>query len=173
MKKLLEFAGFQLVWFACVLGAAHEAEWLGCVAALAFAGACALRSGNAARSMIAILLAGVVGSGVDALQRGLGWIDYRGAPVFAVWAPAWILALWIAFAATFSSSMAWLRGRPWVSVPFAAVGAPLSYLGAERLGAVAIETPRLLSLCGIGAAWVAGFHTAQRVEARSNHVPAR
>ena len=37
MKALANFVGFQAVWFACVLGAARDAGWIGVAAALVFA----------------------------------------------------------------------------------------------------------------------------------------
>ena len=66
--------------------------------------------------------------------------------------PASIVALWLAFAATFSLSLGWLASRPLLAAAFALVGSPLSYLGAERLGAVAVADG-LLPLAAIGAVW--------------------
>ncbi|MFN0241803.1 MAG: alpha/beta fold hydrolase [Planctomycetota bacterium] len=166
MKNLLEFVGFQLVWIACVAGAAHGSEWLGCAAALVFTVAVARRSEHSASACGAAFVTGVVCSSADAVQRGLGWIEYEGSPLAQAWAPAWIVALWVAFAATLSSSLAWLRGRWWISLPFAAIGAPLSYLGAERLGAVSISAPRASALAGVAVAWCVALHAAQWLELR-------
>lgn len=179
--KLVNALTFQLVWFACVLAAAHGHTWIGVCAALvhvaltlALERVAARRAGRTfvlARALAAFVLAGVAGSAADALLCAAGFVEYAGPALSSVWAPAWIVALWIAFAATLSSSLAWLRGRMWLSLAFAALGAPLSYLGAERLGAVTIGAPRPASLVGIGVAWAIAFHVAQWIEARIRRAP--
>lgn len=184
--KLVNALTFQLVWFACVFGTAHGHAWLGVAVASAHVAltlACerrvAIRAGRSfvmPRVLAAWLLAGFAGSAADTLQRACGFVEYSGSALGGVWAPAWIVALWIAFAATLSSSLAWLRGRVWLSLPFAVLGAPLSYLGAERLGAVTIGGAelggtRLLSLAGVGVAWGIAFHGAQWIEARVRREP--
>lgn len=166
MPKWVEFLAFQVVWLACVLGAAHGSGWIGVVAAAAFAAAIARASAAPWRALAAACVAGALGSGADAAARAFGWIEYRGAPLAGVWAPAWIVALWVSFAATLSSSLAWLRGRAWLSVPFAAVGAPLSYTAAARLDAVELGLPRTTAYAGVGASWVVALHAAQLVESR-------
>lgn len=180
MKAFANFVGFQAVWFACVLGAARGASWIGVAAGIVFALVCAER-GRRMRALAALALVGVVGCGVDSLQRAAGWIEYANpgfAPVAEPWsssaalawpaalAPAWIVALWVAFGATFRSSMRWLGAYPVVRVVFALVGAPVSYLGAERMGAVVIQGDRASSLAFIGLAWAFGFPLAWWLEER-------
>jgi hypothetical protein len=175
--KLVNALTFQLVWFACVLGAADGAAWPGLVMASAHVALTLLFARSATptfskpRALAAFVLAGVAGSAADVAQRSCGFIAYAGPALGGVWVPLWIVALWIAFATTLSSSLAWLRGPMWLSVPFAALGAPLSYLGAERLGAVTIGAPRLTSLAGVSVAWVIAFHGAQWLEARVRREP--
>lgn len=85
--------------------------------------------------------------GEFALSQGGALTFPDGSPL-----PASIVALWLAFAATFSLSLGWLASRPRLAAAFALVGAPMSYLGAERLGAVAV-TDGPLTLAAIGAVW--------------------
>ncbi len=133
MHSLANFAGFQIAWWACVLGAAHGAPWLGVVACLAFVALQWLAS--PCPRVDAWLVAGgaLTGLAFDGLLAQLGWIDYRGS-IGALPAPAWIVALWAAFAMTINHSLAWLR--PAAAIVLGAVGGPIAYLGAERLGAV-------------------------------------
>jgi hypothetical protein len=166
MPKWVEFVGFQAAWLACVLGAGNERAWIGCAAAAVFVVAVAWPSESRGRAILAACAAGAVGSAADVLARERGWIVYRGEALAGVWTPLWIVALWIAFAATLSSSLGWLRGRAWLSVPFAAIGAPLSYAGAARTGAVELGAPLWPALAGVSASWIAAFHTAQWIEAR-------
>ena len=68
--------------------------------------------------------------------------------------PATIFALWLAFAATFSLSLGWLASRPLLAAAFALVGSPVSYLGAERLGAVAVADGTLPLAAIGGISWL-------------------
>lgn len=85
--------------------------------------------------------------GEFALAQGGALTFADGSPL-----PATIFALWLAFSATFSLSLAWLASRPLLAAAFALVGSPMSYLGAERLGAVAVADGPL-PLAAIGAVW--------------------
>jgi hypothetical protein len=52
-----------------------------------------------------------------------------------------MLCLWIAFATTLGHSLRWLMNRPVAAAAAGAVGGPLAYLAAGRLGALEIATP--------------------------------
>lgn len=75
--------------------------------------------------------------------------------------PVWILGLWLAFSTILNVGLRWMHGRYLVAILFGAIGGPLAYMGAEKLGAVilhgnssyivlsigwAIITPVLLSI---------------------------
>jgi len=136
MHSLANFAGFQIAWWACVLGAAHGAPWLGVVACVAFVALQWLASSRRRADAWLVVCAALMGVAFDGLLAQLGWIDYRGS-IGALAAPAWIVALWAAFAMTINHSLAWLR--PWMAIVLGAVGGPMAYLAAERLGAVELS----------------------------------
>ncbi|MET3928612.1 hypothetical protein ABIE51_000499 [Lysobacter sp. OAE881] len=133
MHAFANFVGFQIAWWACVLGAAHGARWLGVVACVAFVGLQWLASARRRADAWLVGCAVLMGLVLDGLLAQLGWIDYRGS-IAALPAPAWILALWAAFAMTINHSLAWLR--PAMAIVLGAVGGPLAYVGAQRLGAI-------------------------------------
>lgn len=163
---LAEFAGFQLVWCACVVGAAQGTSVLGVLAALAFVG---LRLGAAparGRAWAAVAAVALLGALTDTLLARLGWLSYACAPAATAFAPAWIVALWAAFAATFRSSMAWLTRRAWLCGLCSAACAPISYLGAERLGALSLQAHTLPVLAGIGLVWACAVPAAVALERR-------
>ena len=56
-------------------------------------------------------------------------------------APAWILALWALFAIALREPLRWLHGRWPLAALLGALGGPLSYAGAERLGACTLNRP--------------------------------
>ena len=110
----------------------------GARAALAFTAWMAARAPEHARAAIAFAAAGIAGASVDALlaraRAGSSMrtrLGRRGRPLGSsrCGSPS---------PRRSSSSMGWLWGGRGSRSRFAAVGAPLSYLGAERLGAVAI-----------------------------------
>lgn len=132
MRSLANFAGFQIAWWACVLGAVHGAPWPGVVACVAFVALQWLASSCRRADAWLVACAVLTAVAFDGSLAQLGWIDYRGS--IALPAPAWIVALWAAFAMTINHSLAWLR--PGMAIVLGAVGGPMAYLGAERLGAI-------------------------------------
>jgi hypothetical protein len=153
MKGLLANAlGYQAVWFAAVLGAAQGLAWPGVVAALAFV---ALQPpGPRGRRGDAALMLGALACGlvVDSALVSSGRIVYAAHD--AGWpAPAWILAVWIAFAATLERSLRFLRDRPWLAAALGGIAGPLAWLAAARLGAVVFVGPPAVALCALAVAW--------------------
>ncbi|GAB2627967.1 DUF2878 domain-containing protein [Novilysobacter erysipheiresistens] len=148
MRFWANLVGYQLVWFAAVIGAGRGSPWWGVVAAVVFVAAQGGTSpwrGSDVRVVAGALACGVVLDGGLALT---GWLGYAAATP-ALLAPLWILALWAAFAMTINHSLGFLHGRPWLAAVFGAVGGPLAYLGAAR-GFAAVElvapVPALVSL---------------------------
>ena len=65
-----------------------------------------------------------------------GWgIGQDSAPIV----PAWILALWAIFVTVLNVSLRWMRGKWLVAILFGAIGGPLAYMGAQKLGAVTLN----------------------------------
>ncbi|MET0331183.1 MAG: DUF2878 domain-containing protein [Dyella sp.] len=141
MKFLASLIGYQLVWFAAVIGSAHGLAWPGVVGMLFYA-ACQLviaRHYKVDLSLMAtaIVLAMVVDGGL--IRMGLA--NYAVPWPSASWAPAWIVALWVTFALTFTQSLRWLQERLWLAALLGAIGGPLAYLGASRGWQVVSFTP--------------------------------
>lgn len=153
MGRLANFLALQACWFAAVLGAAHGAAWLGALACLA---ALALHVGlhpSPGRELRLALVVTLLGWAVDSAQRAAGWIDYAGWLPLGVLAPPWIAGLWAVLATSFGSSLSWLVGRPFLAAAFGAIGGPLSYLAAERMGAVTLGPERGTAFAGLALAW--------------------
>jgi hypothetical protein len=146
-RRAVSFLAYQAAWFACVQWAGQGLLSWGL---LAVAALMALNLALAAdrRSVIALaLIAGIIGLVVDS---GLGLL---GVFSFSI-APAWIVALWMAFGSILPAFLSWLAGRyVWAAV-LGAVAAPVSYYGGARLGAVELPNP-LFSLIAIAVAWAA------------------
>jgi len=134
--KLANFAGMQIAWFACVLGAAHDLVWAGWLVGLAFVGfhfACIRNRRPDAVVAVAAVLLGVV---FETLNHGSG-VYSTVTDIFPAPAPpSWLLLLWVAFALAMRHSMGWMRGRYVVGAVLGAIAGPLSWRGGTALGAV-------------------------------------
>jgi len=136
MRTLLNFAAFQLGWFACVLSAANGLPWLGIsVTGLAIA-LHLMRTDRPAQEARLILVAIATGFVVDSVLASSGWLRYASPAPVVEMAPFWILAMWALFATTLNVSMSWLKGKPGLAVLLGAVCGPLSYMAGQRLGAL-------------------------------------
>jgi len=74
-NSIFNFAGFQLGWFACVLGAANGMPWLGPVLAVPILGWHLSQASAPAIELKLILTTAVVGSLFDQSLLSLGWIQ--------------------------------------------------------------------------------------------------
>jgi Protein of unknown function (DUF2878) len=132
MKFWLSLVGYQLVWFAAVIGAGKGLAWPGVAATLVYA-ACQLGSARHYRSDLSLMaLAIMVGLLLDSTLIYTGLVHYAAPWPSAHIAPVWIVALWAAFSLTFTQSLAYLQTRLGVAALLGAVGGPLAYLSAAR-----------------------------------------
>lgn len=147
-RKLYDFAAFQVGWFACVLGAAREHEHVGPFVVLAILAAHFAITRDRRGAAVLSLCSLAVGLAVNTILQASGSVVAPGP----ITGPAWLLALWPLFAMLFDESMSWLRGRYALAAILGAVGAPLSYWGGERAGALRLGT-RPLDFVLIAATW--------------------
>lgn len=145
--KATNFVVFQLVYSACVLGAAHGWLWLGPAAGAVLlpVNLLFIHQGQRTREVRLWLLCGLIGFAVDSILLGGGLISFpevtRWAPDAGVsgWlVPPWIVTLWVAVGSLLHSSLGWLAHRPWLAMALGAVGGPLSFWSGSRLGAVGL-----------------------------------
>lgn len=153
-RLLIDIVGFQLVWFACALGAASGTSIPGIAAAVAFIAVHLMGSARAAAMLRMIAAAGLCGLLAESLLVATGLIRHSAPWPSELIAPAWLVALWMAFGATVGTMGRMLGRRP---LPAAAVvGAllgPVSYIAGAGLGALMLAEPRSASLIGIATIW--------------------
>lgn len=149
---LANFLLFQAAWLAGVLGAAHGRPWLGPVVALAAVAWHLARARRALPEALLLAAALVLGAAFENFLVLGGWLRFETSEIAAL-APAWMVALWAAFATTLNVSLRVLHHRPVVAAALGAVAAPLAYYAGGRLGAV--EFVNLgMALVVIAAGWV-------------------
>lgn len=153
MNRLFNFAMFYVGWFACVVGAARGELWLGPVTVAVLVMAHLFATPQRAQEIRLILVIGLFGFAVDTMQASAGLYAFTHTGVTAWLCPPWMVALWMIFATTLNSSMAWLAGRYRLAAALGALCGPLSYLAGARLSAIGLSANALASLVGIAIVW--------------------
>jgi len=168
-RTLLNFAAFQLGWFACVLGAAHGIPWTGPVVVALVITMHLILAERASRETSLIMLALALGFVVDSLLARSGWLSYASPLPSMQLAPFWILAMWALFATTLNVSLRWLRGKPGLATVLGAVLGPLSYIAGQRLGALEFTDFRAGTLA-LAIAWALAMPLLMRAAAHFDGV---
>jgi len=150
LKLAAAVVAFQGAWFACVLGAAHGRPWAGAAVAAGVAALAIAFSVRPAADALMVAAALLVGLAWDSAMARLGWIAYAEPGPLASVAPGWILALWALFAVTLRDPLRALHRRPLLAALLGAVGGPLSYAAAARLGACRFDGPMAPVALAIG-----------------------
>lgn len=154
MNLFLNFAAFQLGWFACVLGGANQLPWLGTlVTALIVSWHLSLAQ-RPGREVTLLAAVGALGALWDSLLVATGWLDYPSGTLLNNTAPHWIVAMWVLFASTLNVSLRWLRGRWRLGTVLGAVAGPLAYYAGAKLGGVVILEP-LFAFTALALGWAA------------------
>ena len=141
---IINFVLFQIGWFACVLGAAKQMPWLGVIVVAAIIFWHLSQAKPAKPELILLAIALVIGGAFDQVllsshlinYQAHGW-EFLNNP--SALTPSWILALWAEFVTILNVSLRWMRNKPLVAILFGAIGGPLAYMGAEKLGAVTLN----------------------------------
>ena len=149
---IVNFVLFQIGWFACVLGAAKQLPWAGAAVVVAIVIVHLRLAKQAKPEIILLLISMLIGGSYDQLMQHNALLSYQAHGWAAAVVPVWIIALWAVFVTTLNVSLRWMRGKWLVAILFGAIGGPLAYLGAEKLGAVTINSPPI-SYVALGFGW--------------------
>lgn len=149
---IINFVLFQIAWFACVLGAARNMPWLGVIVTVAVVAWHLSQAKQAKLEMMLLIIALIMGAAFDQLMHSTQLITYQAHGWSNNLVPAWILALWAGFVTALNVSLRWMRGKWLVMVLFGAIGGPMAYMGAARLGAVSLNNMPL-SHVALGLGW--------------------
>ncbi|MBN8279746.1 MAG: DUF2878 domain-containing protein [Gammaproteobacteria bacterium] len=153
LRAILNFVGFQSVWFLSLFGAGTQRSWLG-VGALVLFTAWHLRSAGSLRGeLVIVLVAILVGFTVDTTFIQAGLLSYSEPMPFAAVAPYWILGLWVNFALTLNGSMRWLHGRYALAAILGAVGGPMSYAAGIGMGAAELLASGVVVYGTLAVVW--------------------
>lgn len=153
----VNYALYQIGWFACVLGAAWNRPWSGFVMAAALTGAHVALSRERYTEARLVVLAAVVGLVVETAQIAAGTYRFTSGVVVDALPPPWLVAMWAQLATTFRVSLRRVFGRPVSAAIFGAAGGPIAFLAGDRLGAVTLLPPFGPGLVGLSISWAAAL----------------
>ena len=151
--QLVNYTLYQIGWFACVLGAASQRPWTGCLIATILVGVHLALSVERVLEVRLVVLATAVGAAVEVIQIAAGTYRFTSGTVNNALPPPWLLAMWAQFATTFRFSLRSVVTRPVLAVLFGAAGGPIAFLAGERLGAVTLLPPLGQSLFRLSISW--------------------
>ena len=142
---IINFTLFQIAWFACVLGAAHNMPWLGVFVTIGIVAWHLYQAKQAKPEIILLLIALFIGALFDQLMQSTHLLTYQAHGWSDNLVPVWILALWAGFVTALNVSLRWMKmiksHVKWlVMILFGAIGGPLAYMGAAKLGAVSLNS---------------------------------
>ena len=153
---IINFILFQIAWFACVLGAARDMPWLGVYVTIGIVSWHLYQAKSAKPEIILLLIALLIGAAFDQLMHSTHLLTYQAHGWSNNLVPVWILALWAGFVTALNVSLRWMKDIKsqvkWlVMILFGAIGGPLAYMGAAKLGAVTLNSvPTSPLVLGLG-----------------------
>jgi hypothetical protein len=153
MRVIVNFAGFQIGWFACVLGAAYGKPWAGPVAVLFLFLVHLALSGKKPREVALALAAAAIGFAFDSILIAAGTFSPVRELLPAPFSPLWLVAMWVNFALILNVSLRWLQGRYLLSAALGFIGGPMAYYAGARLGAIHMPEPLAVKLLILAVAW--------------------
>jgi hypothetical protein len=151
--QLINYAIYQIGWFACVLGAASQRPWTGLVTAMILIGVHLALSEERSIEVRLVALATTVGAVVEMIQIAAGTYRFTSGMLTDALPPPWLLAMWAQFATTFRFSLRGVITRPVPAMLFGAAGGPIAFLAGEGLGAVTLQPPLGYGLLRLSITW--------------------
>ena len=152
IRRLLNWFLFQVGWFACILGAAHDRPFVGPLAAAVLLALEFFFVSDRKRSATLIVAVGGIGTAIDTFLGLIGVFSFKNELLPTWFCPLWLTALWMIFASTLPVSLKPLSGRPWISAPLGAFVGPISYYAGAAFGALEVSH-RLGDLIILAVLW--------------------
>jgi hypothetical protein len=134
-QRVINFVGFQIGWFACILTAARGNGWLGPLVVGVLAALYLATMPRPGRQLRLLLGAALLGFVLDSLLSLSGMLSFQSNPLSDSMAPPWIVAMWVNFSLALRSSMRWLLGRYGLGSLLGALGGPSAYYAGAAAGA--------------------------------------
>ncbi len=157
-KILCNALGFQLTWLVCVQGNGLYALLVALLFIMLNQRLFNLTNVSTAVGLLLFSVIGYLGDSLLAYLFDLNYYQQLG-----VFAPIWLLALWLAFAMTLNYSMKWIFSSLYLTVAIGLLLVPLSYIAGITLSGSYFNDANHLSFLVAEGMWWAAMLLAYRV----------
>ncbi len=134
----INFILFQVCWFASVMGAAHNYDWLGPIlVTITVPLQIFLLTERYKEEIWFVFICGIAGFILETILI----LDKVYTPLEQMdllICPPWMAALWFNFAMLVSISLSWLKRKYLLAATLGGLAGPVAYWGGEKLGAITI-----------------------------------
>jgi len=152
MYKTLNAVGYQAGWWACIASVSLGLELEAILFCLCLTCIHLRLSASPLQEIKIGVIALLLGILVDSLLQTFAFIHFYGWALGPL-SPFWLWALWVLFAMTLHTSLAFLkRLSPIVISLLGFIFGPLTYYAGAKLGAAELETTHA-HLFALAAAW--------------------
>ena len=151
IKTILIILGFQIVWFACAIGAAQGIYYLPFITGFLMISGVVLSTPDKKSLLTFILWSTVLGFLVDTVLLQHQLIQFKSLNPYPLnlYQPWWMTILWASFASSFSTSFQWLANKYRLAAVLGGVFGPIAYYSGSQLGAIAPISQQGLILVGL------------------------
>ncbi len=166
-RSLAAWMGFQVVWVTSALGAASGSAAPGIISALIFVLAMRCMKSLSGNAPVTLLVSGVFGFIAETALLWLDIVRFSAAWPSPHFAPAWIVALWVAFGATIGAFARLFGDHALIKSSIAGlVAGPLAYWAGARLSALDIVGSDIDACLAIGVVWAVAMPVLLMIETR-------
>jgi Protein of unknown function (DUF2878) len=151
-RRLVNFAGFQIAWIASVWGESSGRSSIGATIVVLVLAAHLLLARRPAAEIRLLAMVGALGCTIDSALGHAALLVFRSGDWLC---PLWLVLLWLAFATTLGSSLAWLKDRPVAAAMAGAIFGPLSYYAGQRVGALSLGANPIVTMGVLTVLWAA------------------
>lgn len=148
-RSLLNFASFNLGWWACAIGPRYDMAWLGPSTMPLWIGLHIYFSPTKLGEVIFLSLLAALGFLIDSGLIVAGIFKIVPEVPFT---PAWLVCMWILLGLTFESMLV-MRRSLWLVALMGVLSGPLSYLFAQAVNILTYMEPAWLTMSLHGALW--------------------
>ncbi len=155
LRKLFHIISYYIVWFTCVLSAAHHYYWIGIIISITITSIQYYWQKSiqqASHLLLLIVIITTAGFCVDSLLVTLNLISFKANPFCIYLSPPWMIGLWINFSIILYVFLKRYFLHYGLLSLFSLFGFPFAYAAGIYLGAASLPKGDIALLL-IGVIW--------------------
>ena len=135
--NIINFCSYQIVWFGAIYYAAKQQPNIGVWLTVIFLTLHFLMIKNKRQQLMVLLVVAFIGVLTEWLVHSLFAYSFNTHDQFFI--PLWLIGIWLCFSCTLLFSLNLIIKRAWTAILCGVIFGPLSYYGAQSLGAITIN----------------------------------